>query len=80
LAPDNVEISDGGANAVRVTGREVVVPQAADEQLLEPGAPPPVAASSSNCSPLDSSNLGAFRLMIEAIQARTSPTEIEQKL
>src|SRR6478609_4460489 len=58
LAPDNVEISDGGANAVRVTGREVVVPQAADEQLLEPGAPPPVAASSSNCSPLDSSNLG----------------------
>jgi hypothetical protein len=78
LAPDNVEIGDGGA--VRVTGREVVAPQAADEQLLEPGAPPPVAASSNNCSPLDSSIPGAFRLMIEAIQARTNTTEIEQKL
>ena len=78
LAPDNVEIGDGGA--VRVTGREVVAPQAADEQLLEPGAPPTVAASSNNCSPLDSSISGAFRLMIEAIQARTNPTEIEQKL
>jgi hypothetical protein len=80
LAADTVEIGDGGANAVRVTGREVVVPHAADDQLLEPGAPPPVAASSNNCSPLDSAIPAAFRLMIEAIQARTNPTEIEQKL
>lgn len=80
LAADTVETGDGGANAVRVTGSEVVLPQAADDQLLEPGAPPPVAASSDNCSPLDSAVPGAFRLMIEVIQARTNPTEIEQKL
>jgi len=80
LAADTVETGDGGANAVRVTGSEVVLPQAADDQLLEPGAPPPVAASSDNCSPLDSAVPRAFRLMIEVIQARTNPTEIEQKL
>jgi hypothetical protein len=80
LAPD-VESSVDATNAVKVTGRKVVAGQSADAQLLEPGAPPPAAASSENCSPLDSSIPGAFRLMIEAIQgARTSPAEIEQKL
>jgi hypothetical protein len=79
LAPD-VESSAGVTKAVKVTGREVVAGQSADEQLLEPGAPP-AAASSENCSPLGSSIPGAFRPMIEAIQgARTSPAGTEQKL
>ena len=74
LAPNNVAIGDGSANAVKASGGEIIAPS--KDQLLEPGAPP-VAASSKACA-LDSS--GAFRLMIEAIQARTNPAEIEQKL
>jgi hypothetical protein len=77
LAPNDVAVGDGTAKAIVATGGEIVAEES-DNQLLEPGAPPPTAASSSTCSPLDSS--GAFRLMIEAIQARTNPAEIEQKL
>ena len=77
LAPNDVAVGDGTAKAIVATGGEIVAEES-DNQLLEPGAPPPPAAPSSTCSPLDSS--GAFRLMIEAIQARTNPAEIEQKL
>jgi len=80
LAPNDVAVGDGTARAIVATGGEIVA-EKSDNQLLEPGAPPHAAVAalpSSTCSPLDSS--GAFRLMIEAIQARTNPAEIEQKL
>src|SRR5262249_53352844 len=77
LAPDDPAVRDGAAKTILGT-RGGIVAEESDNQLLEPGAPPPTAAPSSTCSPLDSS--GAFRLMIEAIQARTNPAEIEQKL
>ena len=64
-----------------VAGAELFVEQDRDDQLWEPGAPPPAAAPSGDCSPLKSSIPGALHLMIEAIQGnRTSPTEIERKL
>jgi hypothetical protein len=80
LASDHAEIADD-ANPVRVAGDEAFAEHDGDDQLWEPGAPPPPAAPLANCSPLDSSASRAFHLMIEAIQGnRTDSTEIEQKL
>jgi len=80
LASDDSGVAED-ADAVRVTGAELFVEQDGDDQLWEPGAPPPAVTSSGDCSPLESSIPGALHLMIEAIQGnRTSPTEIERKL
>ncbi|MGH6824464.1 hypothetical protein [Methyloceanibacter sp.] len=69
------------ADAVGVAGDEGFAEQDRDDRLWEPGAPPPAATPSADCSPLDSSIPGALHLMIEAIQGNwASPTEIERKL
>jgi hypothetical protein len=79
LASDDSGVAED--EAVRVAGAELFVEQDRDDQLWEPGAPPPAATPAGDCSPLDSSIPGALHLMIEAIQGnRTSPTEIERKL
>jgi hypothetical protein len=83
LASDDAGIGEDSdaVDAVRVAGAEAFAEQDDDDQLWEPGAPPPAATPMGNCSPLDSAIPGALHLMIEAIQGtQTSPTEIEQKL
>ena len=80
LASDDSGIGED-ADAVGVTGAELFVEQDRDDQLWEPGAPPPEAAPLGECSPLDPAIPGALHLMIEAIQGnRTATTEIERKL
>ena len=80
LASDDSGIAED-ADAVRVAGAELFVEQDRDDQLWEPGAPPPDAAPLGDCSPLDPAIPGALHLMIEAIQGNpASPTEIERKL
>jgi hypothetical protein len=80
LASDDSGIAED-AGAVRVAGAELFVEQSRDDQLWEPGAPPPDAAPLGGCSPLDSAIPGALHLMIEAIQGNpTASTEIERKL
>jgi hypothetical protein len=76
LASDEAGIA-GDADAVRVEGEEVFAEQDRDDRLWEPGAPPPAATPTANCSPLESSIPGAIHLMIEAIQG--TRTETEQK-
>jgi hypothetical protein len=72
LASDDAGMA---ADAVRVTGEVVFAEQDRDDRLWEPGAPPPAAAPSANCSPLESSIPGALHLMIEAIQGNGIGTE-----
>jgi len=80
LASDETGIAED-ADALIVAGAELFVQQDRDDQLWEPGAPPPDAAPLGDCSPLDPAIPGALHLMIEAIQGnRTTPTEIERKL
>lgn len=80
LASDDRGIAED-ADAVGVTGAELFVEQDRDDQLWEPGAPPPDAAPLGDCSPLDSAIPGALHLRIEAIQGNgTAPAEIERKL
>src|SRR5262245_54087222 len=43
------------ADAVRVAGDVIFAQRDRDDRLWEPGAPPPAAAPSDNCSPLQSS-------------------------
>ncbi len=74
LASDDAGIAED-ADAVRVTGNVVFAEQDRDDRLWEPGAPPPAAAPSANCSPLESSIPGALHLMIEAIQGNGIGTE-----
>ena len=74
LASDDAGMAED-ADAVRVTGNLVFAAQDRDDRLWEPGAPPPAAAPSADCSPLESSIPGALHLMIEAIQGNGIGTE-----
>jgi hypothetical protein len=70
-----VTTADGSTRPYRVTGRQVLDPQASKTQILEPGA--------DSCAPLDSSLSGVLHLIIEAIQGdlpQSAPTNDEQKL
>jgi hypothetical protein len=74
LASDDAGMAED-PDAVRVTGNVVFAEQDRDDRLWEPGAPPPAAAPSADCSPLESSIPGALHLMIEAIQGNGIGTE-----
>jgi hypothetical protein len=70
-----VTTADGSTRPYRVTGRQVIDPQASKTQILEPGA--------DSCAPLDSSLSGVLHLIIEAIQGdlpQSAPTKDQQKL
>ena len=70
-----VTTADGSTRPYRVTGREVIDPQASKTQIFEPGA--------GSCARLDSSLSGVLHLIIEAIQGdlpQNAPTKDQQKL
>jgi hypothetical protein len=70
-----ITTADGSTRPYRVTGRQVLDPQASKTQILERGA--------DSCAPLDSSLSGVLHLIIEAIQGdlpQSAPTHDEQKL
>jgi hypothetical protein len=67
LASDDSGVAED-ADAVRVAGDVIFAHRDRDDRLWEPGAPPPAAAPSDNCSPLQSSIPGALHLMIQAIR------------
>jgi hypothetical protein len=67
LASDDSGVAED-ADAVRVAGDVIFAQRDRDDRLWEPGAPPPAAAPSDNCSPLQSSIPGALHLMIQAIR------------
>ena len=70
-----VTTADGSTRPYRVTGRQVIDPQASKTQIFEPGA--------GSCARLDSSLSGVLHLIIEAIQGdlpQNAPTKDQQKL